>query len=766
MKNKLRKIIALTFSLIMITNMISCEKNEKAVAISKGSYVEERYVIPPNIKEIMAVNIIDDGSIEMIAGNEEKYEVYSSNNQGETWQIKEEMSLQEDSGEDIGIFKCDIADNGDIFLMYFKFNNENENQENFDFEYKIVKSDGSNLEINEDDIKDDSISEDDLYSYKFAFNKNNELVCLSANSEIYILENNTGKVKAEYSLTDSIASKFALGKEVLIANTINGTKEYDIESGEEKEELKELQKLIASDDSFEGSTHGRIFIGKDDNIVYLSSLKGLYRYVIGGNMVEQLVEGSKTSLGNDESQLMDIREIDTGEFIAAYTDYSGNEGKSYLVKYYFDENASSNSENEITIYSLYNDYSINQAIVNYQKENSNVQVTYEVGISEESGITENDAIRTLITEIMADKGPDIILADNLNINSFIEQGLFEDMSDIFLEYIDEDKIFKSIVNSFKKDDKIYTMPLRITILAICGQSQYIDKVNDLNSLTEVIKSCGNETNKKVIDVHTPAEIVSLLYKSNGESWIEDDKLNEENIRDFLSCGKEIYEVIRKAYSDKEYQEYITDQQQYGENNSWYLNGGLNGLTLLVDNYGEINIGNISDFYTLGQTTSANQYDNSITYKLLNGTSKNVFSPNEILAINSKSNSKDAAKQFVKAMFNVDMQIMESNYGFPVNKEAYNKMYDSLKGKRKDGVIATTGYENKDGSVKEFEIKVSSEKEKDSLAEAIENLTTPVFIDNQLIDIISKNLELYINNEATLEEAVNNVKQSLEIKLTE
>lgn len=96
---------------------------------------------------------------------------------------------------------------------------------------------------------------------------------------------------------------------------------------------------------------------------------------------------------------------------------------------YSDELANKELE-EITIYSLYESESIRQYSAQYQNDNPNVVINYEVGITEDSGQTENDAIKALNTELMSDNAPDILFLDNLSSDDLINKGMLEDISDI------------------------------------------------------------------------------------------------------------------------------------------------------------------------------------------------------------------------------------------------------------------------------------------------------------------------------------------------
>lgn len=79
-------------------------------------------------------------------------------------------------------------------------------------------------------------------------------------------------------------------------------------------------------------------------------------------------------------------------------------------------------------------------------------------------MTESDALRTLNTEIMAGKGPDIILLDGMS-ESYLEQGLLEDISDVIEKYTKNDLLFENIIDAYTdKDGKVYSIPTRLKFL--------------------------------------------------------------------------------------------------------------------------------------------------------------------------------------------------------------------------------------------------------------------------------------------------------------
>lgn len=79
--------------------------------------------------------------------------------------------------------------------------------------------------------------------------------------------------------------------------------------------------------------------------------------------------------------------------------------------------------------------------------NSNITINYQIGVPEGTGVDTSDAIKKLNTEIMAGKGPDILLLDNLPVDSYIENEVLADIKDI----VTTDKnIFHGLIEAYKK----------------------------------------------------------------------------------------------------------------------------------------------------------------------------------------------------------------------------------------------------------------------------------------------------------------------------
>ena len=82
---------------------------------------------------------------------------------------------------------------------------------------------------------------------------------------------------------------------------------------------------------------------------------------------------------------------------------------------------------------MYEDNSIRQAVGGFQKEHADVYVHYEAALSGENGMTVSDALKTLTTEIMAGKGPDVLVLDGMPVETYAEKGILRDLSSVIEE---------------------------------------------------------------------------------------------------------------------------------------------------------------------------------------------------------------------------------------------------------------------------------------------------------------------------------------------
>lgn len=177
-------------------------------------------------------------------------------------------------------------------------------------------------------------------------------------------------------------------------------------------------------------------------------------------------------------------------------------------------------------------------------------------MTEENGVTLEDALSVLNTDILAGKGPDVLILDGMPADSYIEKGVLADISDVVGEASQKDGIFGNIIESSKKDGKVYAMPARILLPVVLGDEKTRSAGGSLPALADRVKTLSKSTSKSVIpdDKGTKTLLRDCYYADSARFLAGDGSLNQDVIREYLTQAKRLYDVDKhdkkEDYFDK------------------------------------------------------------------------------------------------------------------------------------------------------------------------------------------------------------------------
>lgn len=811
------KYALIALSSIFALSMFGCTKTSDTSEM--GRYIEEFYDAPEGIYDVRDLRVLADGTIGMLAYGENEIELYISEDECKSWNRKDINLPQGDSENDmLSVNNAILSKDGEIFISYCFYDyTEYEEGENLkeeavddsaeesedaveddkyyepEYKYAFIDAEGSIHDISLDEISEsaEEESEDDemyyggYYYYTFKFANNGDIVFSNDNGMIYQLDPASGEMKNEFVLDDSYINAFVTVGDSLLVLGDTSVKEYSLESGKELGNIEALESEVLYENNSKFYGISNIF-SDDDKTIYYSNTTGLYKYELGSKEVEQIVEGTLSSIGDDN---MYIRAFVVGKdntFLACRQDYNSYEGGTSIIKFIYSADTPKTPENQITVYSLYEDYNIRQNIVLFQKANPDIYVKLETGISGEDAVTESDALRTLNTEIMAGKGPDIILLDGMS-ESYLEQGLLEDISDVIEEYTKNDLLFENIIDAYTdKDGKVYSIPTKIKIPVVAGTTEYVSSVTDLQTLSEALvksaENSGKANEEKYVEMYTPSMLVSMLYYANGSTWLnEDNTINEDNIKEFLEEAKKIYDAYVATYDEDQYEEYKKSMQyyidEYGEDTDiYYLDNYLSPMSIMDESAKKLAVGVISGVDFIEQMYSLNKANEDITYALINGQTSGIFVPKNLMGINAKSDNKEIAKKFISYLLSEESQSKESYDGLPINKAAFDKMSeypyaDDFVGENGEPYsegqsIGTWGFSDENGTIVELEMYWPTKEYFNIFKSEVESLKTPVTVNTIVLQEVSKAFDKYANGNGNLDEVVKSIGDNIDLILAE
>ncbi len=504
------------------------------------------------------------------------------------------------------------------------------------------------------------------------------------------------------------------------------------------------------------------FLGAD-NTIYIAGDKGLYRHIIGGGVVEQVVDGGLSSLGDPSNSIMSMTMNDQNEFLAAY-------GNGKIVRFAYDATVSSVPNDKITVYSLNEDDLVKQTISAYQTQYPNMYIEYQVGM-DEGGVTREDALKKLNTQLLGGSGPDIIMLDGINIDTYAEKGVLMDLTDIVDEVDQQDGLYRNLIEKLAIGSTIYAVPAKFYIPVLYGNEAYVNDIVDYQSLADIMERARKDyPDTNILEVCSAKGIMKRSMPVCAPSWKDGQgQLEQAKIREFLEQTRRIYDAQMNGTPQEEivsYQQHLIGEDGTSYEDSVYFMIARDSSYLMQMSpfvYGEI-----VDAYIYRDTLSISRIQGleNTVIRLMSGQNSNVYHPSSIAGINTASKNIDTAKEFVRMMLGATVQ-ESMQMGIPVNKKALPAQFaydESDLGE--DGGQFYTGFSTKDGKSVNYTIYPVNQDGIDRLEQWIAALETPYLCDSVLEEAVYAEGAKYLEGVQDIDETVRAIADSVEIYLYE
>lgn len=706
-------------SILVLINITGCS-NKEDQSIQDTLILEEKIEISERINKIFKISKVNDESLLILGVNNNNDLVYFKvNNDFEVWEKKDVDFIKSQIKDTTKIISAYLNSNGEIVIHYLDENNNSE---------KILLANINDYEVSNLGLENKA---------KEVYINNKDLV-IQIEAEEKLLHYNLKKGNLIREYKDIVIPKIQLSSNRLIIDDSDKDliEIYDIETGE----------AIESVDKLNDYNNYIIFTDNNSDDIYFKSDEGMYKYEYDSNEVKLLFDIDNTQLNNTDIKLNKFLVLDDNNILAYGVN---NENIDQLYKYTFGEsklqiNVENNKE-EFVVYSLYENETIRNYLLNFKYNYPQIDFKYTYGISENNEINENDAILALNTELLSGKGPDILFLDYLNTDSYIEKQILENLNDIVAK--NEESLFNNIIVGYKNGEEIYCIPTAFSIPMIIGQG--VSDIKDLNSL--ILKCEENINNEEIIlNISSAEEVIDTFYDIISTNILRDDKsLNFEAIKDSLNKLKKIYDLTASNLSDYE-EEIIQDNRQYIDN---FL------ALYLVHKNANINICNINTYKDILFFSGIREQYNC-EYSLWNSNNENYFKAKDIISVNSNSKNKSIAKEFVNSILNGSFYNTELS-NLSVNKDAFKSILYEIKDYDSGVVIMD---ENGEGDLLEA-IKLT-ENDIENITNYASSLNKVINSNSIILDKVKNEFISYIEGDINIEEAIDKINDNLEIYLSE
>lgn len=530
---------------------------------------------------------------------------------------------------------------------------------------------------------------------------------------------------------------------------------YDTTTGKETDELTALTEQICSDDNlvYRNTDTGlpvTFAKAENDNSIIFADYKGIFHYTTGGAVVEELVQGEQTALSNSGAIFYGVYMQDETHLFVA-----GNNGmEGALYSYTYDADASANLNQELNIYALQDSDTLRQAVILFRQEYADIYVNLEIGMTDDNGVTLEDALKTLSTDILAGNGPDVLILDGMPVDSYVEKGILTDISDVVDEVKASDGLVDSIVKDSTKDGKIYAIPTRFLVSFITSDQQTVDAGKSTQALADRIETLAKDKSTTYVVQQKMAEELLLdFYNVDSQNWVkEDGSLDETKVSDYLTQVKRIYDV--DDHRD------IESYGNFSESGMFdgYRYGTLDSMDLFAETC-KVEFGTIADVEDFQLMLSAGTTDGAV-YGVLSNGGTSSYVPFLQAGVVSGGN-EDAGKAFVKTL--LGKEAGASNNGIPVNEAALKDQINALMGRTETSMSF-----NRYGSDKMYTIEYRSmtQEEADTILAQLEAVEQSALTDRTIQNLVIEQGTSYVKGEQNLEETVNEITKKVNLYLAE
>lgn len=708
----------------------------------------------------------EDGSL-LLADNSGF--VLRSDDNGESWEREELPWLTKMSEEGKWIMSMAIGPDGTAAVVY---TDPVDPEDAGEMEMKLLLIKSDNTEI---PVEVNLAPEDMFLNAVFITDSGRVLACAGGANLYEVKEDGSSEIYLTVDAPRIELVRFHGNLMLLDGFGMETPLIYDMEARKyiEDDVLAEFVKEnFSSRDSYIGRNYDLFLVSGGDDAIYAAGKKGVYRHVLGGSAMEQVLDGNLSVLSNPANSIMDVFVVNHDEFIVLFT--GGG-----IMRFVYDPEVPSRPNEKLLVWSLEDEPVVRQAISVYQTENPAVYVEYEVGL-DGAAMTREDAIKSMNTRMMAGEGPDVLILDDMPLDSYIEKEILMDIAPLLDGMSGDEAVFPNVKEAFRTDKSIYTVPCEIRLPYVFGNGSDMEKMTSLSGVADVVEQIRqNHPDGELLQIPSPRGIMRIYAMASAAAWrTEDGAVNVEAVSEFLTQTKRMYDAQMDGVSEEALQEWKQEQAVYEAYDSVYgetfedsdqfreqrqgIYSYMGGRRKLVAGA----MGNVDDYTCQSSVFLVDDYKDCRSVPM-SGQCSNVFWAKTLLGISTTSQNKERAQEFVRTALGADVQ-NEIQSGFSVNKKAILDNYANQWRLYKDNdyVSGSASIDSEDGVEVDFLIRVPDEKKVNELIQWIESMDTAYVEDTTFENVIYEEGDAYMRGEKSMEDAMASIETRLGIYVTE
>ena len=739
------------------------DTTEDAVS-AKGGYIEEQMEAPWQEGEYYMGSFFNqEGNLEVYTGGTSDSgtaQVFSyTYTGGGNWDQQEESWAETLLGTDSTAYKKLIqGEDQNLYLMTVKNSQEDsQSEETESSESEEVNIDdliqewhlyryageGEAQELYPECLTEEGQREaGGFFPYYFGVNQEGDPAFMGMGSEIAIYDKDTGKEQytfPSYMIMNSSDTMADISGNTLavLGNEDQDLVLYDTQTGEETGAI-----------DFGDQDRGQLCAAGEGKY-YLANSKGIFVYKEDGSIVEQIYDAGRGVMGETASSLI-FNHFLAGEnedFYALYTDYETQ--KLSICYYYYNGSVTSEVKNELSVYSLYESRMIEDAVRKYEREHPETEVTYEYAVESDGSGNPEDAIDTLNTQLLNKEGPDILLLDDLPVDSYIERGVLEDLTDDVQQLVSDGTILENVVKGTAVDGKNYELPAAFSLPVYYGTQETIKRLDTLESITHYMEE---NPNGRVLGAASLQQVAYLLFAANYQDIQENGVFSQEALVRILETAKVIWDANPSEAMEEAWNTGFSSQVTSGKGMSAFASIGMDEL------YDDTDITGVNDIN--GISSMAMMFDIFTKHPEMTAENvNNMYTPANRMGINSSSSQKELAKDFMETVLSDEIQVGDYLEGLPVRVESLEKLPQISDA---SDMTISTSYDG--GPSRDYGMPSADQVQQ--IVDMAKQADTSLLIDRTVRNTFLECVENYAGGDVSAQEAAQDMSDKMELYLAE
>lgn len=742
----------------------SQENNTEDTASAKGGYIEEEMDAPWQEGEYYLGSFYDqEENLEVyteLSSDKGASQVFSyTYTGGGNWQQQEETWAETLLGTDKTLYSMIQGEDHNLYLMTLG-NTQEERTE---------QGDEQTAESGEADIEDliqdwhlyrytgegepqelylECLTEEGqreaggFFPYYFGVNQDGNPAFMGMGSDIIQYDAETGKEQYTFPAYTLMNTSDTMAD--ISGNTLavlgNEDKElvlYDTQTGQETGTI-----------DFGGQDRGQL-CAAGEGTFYLANSQGIFIYKEDGSIVEQIYDAGRGIMGETAGNLI-MNSFLAGEgddFYALYTDYETQ--KLSICYYYYNGSVTSQVENELSVYSLYESTMIEDAVRKYEREHPETEIAYEYAVESDGSGNPEDAIDTLNTQLLNKEGPDVLLLDDLPVDSYIERGVLADMTGFVQQLFSDGTILENIVEGTTVDGKNYELPAAFSLPVFYGVQETIDRIDSLDSISDYMEE---NPDSKVLGAASLQQVAYLLFAANYQDIQENEVFSQDALVKVLETAKAVWDANPSDAMEEAWVTGFSSQIKSGKGISAFGSIGMDEL------YDEKDIAGVTD--VTGISSMAMMFDilskhPEMTVENIN----NMYIPANRMGINSSSQNKTLAEDFIETVLSDEIQTGDYLEGLPLRIESLEKLPQIS-----EASDMTIGSSYDGGPTREYGMPKADQVQQ--IVDIAKTVDAPLMLELTVRNTFLECVENYAGGDVSAQDAAQDMVDKMELYLAE